>query len=127
MRGPRRPQGEQRHSGWHRGRQRRLRTGGLKVHRPSCPNLLAEAKLYRYPQTPRGEDASETPIDAHNHALAALRYLVSRVDAGVVARFLRRGRTENEEGQGGVTPGKDARPAKRWLSIYNEELWTRLF
>jgi Terminase large subunit, T4likevirus-type, N-terminal len=112
----------------------RLRTGGLKVHRPSCPNLLAEAKLYRYPQTPRGEPTSEIPIDAHNHALAALRYLVSRIDAGVVARFRRRGRTESEEGQGGEMPGKDARPEpkivrpdRRYLSIYNEDLWTRLF
>jgi len=114
----------------------RLRTGRLKVHRPSCPNLLAEAKLYRYPQTPRGEATSEIPIDAHNHALAALRYLVSRVDAGVIARFRRRGGAESEEGQGGKTPDKNARPteqdrsvrpAKRWLSVYNEDLWTRLF
>ena len=27
----------------------RLRTGRLKVHGPACPQLLAEARLYRYP------------------------------------------------------------------------------
>jgi hypothetical protein len=116
----------------------RLRTGRLKVHRPSCPNLLAEAKLYRYPQTARGEAASEIPIDAHNHALAALRYLVSRIDAGFIARFRRRGRVESE-GQGGGAigegpdsrdssmPDKSVRPTRPYLSIYNEDLWTRLY
>ncbi len=27
----------------------RIRTGRLKIHGPGCPNLVAEAKLYRYP------------------------------------------------------------------------------
>jgi hypothetical protein len=29
----------------------------------------------------------ENPIDEHNHALAALRYLVSRLDARFIARL----------------------------------------
>src|SRR6266436_5479892 len=56
----------------------RIRTGRLKVA-PSCVNLIAEARLYRYPTPAEREQLGENPIDAHNHALAALRYLVSRI------------------------------------------------
>jgi hypothetical protein len=52
----------------------RLQNGTLRVLEGRCPNLLAEAGLYRH-----GDD--ETPIDEHNHALDALRYLISRLDA----------------------------------------------
>ena len=68
----------------------RLRTGRLKVHRPACPNLLAEARLYRYPAGREAGPRGEVPLDRDNHALAALRYLVSRLDAGFLARFRRR-------------------------------------
>ena len=40
-----------------------------------CPNLVREARLYRY-----DEDGSESPVDEENHALAALRYLIARLD-----------------------------------------------
>ncbi len=56
----------------------RIRTGRLKVS-PRCINLIAEARLYRYPTPAERETLGENPIDAHNHALAALRYLVSRI------------------------------------------------
>lgn len=57
----------------------RIENGSLRVIQGACPNLLAEAELYRY-----GDDkqTEETPLDEHNHALAALRYLISRLDAG---------------------------------------------
>jgi hypothetical protein len=42
-------------------------------------NLIAEARLYRYPTAAEREHHGENPIDAHNHALAALRYLASRI------------------------------------------------
>jgi hypothetical protein len=58
----------------------RLRTGRLKVL-PDCPQLAAEARLYRYPTPAERAVLGENPIDAHNHALAALRYLVSRLSA----------------------------------------------
>ncbi len=65
----------------------RLRTGRLKVLGPACPNLVAEAQLYRYP-TPRERAlVGEVPVDAHNHALAALRYLLSQIDARFLARL----------------------------------------
>jgi hypothetical protein len=57
----------------------RIRTGRLKVLE-TCKNLIMESKLYRYPTADEREVLGENPIDAHNHALGALRYLVSRLD-----------------------------------------------
>lgn len=91
----------------------RIRTGRLKVRRGTCPNLLAEARLYRYGPADHDAVSSELPVDAHNHALAALRYLISRIDAGVVARM--RGRTAAERAPAVEPP---------WLRHDNEELWT---
>jgi hypothetical protein len=68
----------------------RLRTGRLKAHRAACPNLIAEAKLYRYPTAAERLLRGEDPIDDHNHALGALRYLVSRIDARFLGRLRRR-------------------------------------
>jgi hypothetical protein len=56
----------------------RLRLGTLKVHR-RCEHLLLESRLYRYPSAKERALAGENPVDEHNHALAALRYLVSRL------------------------------------------------
>jgi hypothetical protein len=68
----------------------RLRTGRLKVLGRACPNLLAEARLYRYPTAAERALCGENPVDEHNHALAALRYLISRLDARFIARLRRR-------------------------------------
>jgi len=70
----------------------RIRPGRLKVNRLRCPNLAAEAKLYRYPsqfeRTAAGRTTiSENPVDEHNHALAALRYLVSRLDSRFITKL----------------------------------------
>src|SRR4029077_3474928 len=63
----------------------RLRTGTLKVHR-RCEHLLMESRLYRYPTAKERAAAGENPVDEHNHALAALRYLISRLaDPGASA------------------------------------------
>ncbi len=56
----------------------RIRTGRLKVS-PRCVNLIGEARLYRYPTPAERAELGENPIDSYNHALAALRYLVSRI------------------------------------------------
>ena len=54
--------------------------GGLKIVHDRCPQLLHEAELYRYSDAPADKQA-ETPVDDHNHALAAaLRYLISRLE-----------------------------------------------
>jgi hypothetical protein len=93
----------------------RLRTGRLKVSREGCPNLLAEARLYRYATAAEGAVPSELPVDDHNHALGALRYLVSRVDAGFFAR-LRRGPRD-------IATPKSESPDNPWLHHGNDLLW----
>jgi hypothetical protein len=65
----------------------RLRTGRLKVRRDACPELLNEARLYRYPSAAERALRGENPVDDHNHALGALRYLISRLDAHFIARL----------------------------------------
>jgi hypothetical protein len=98
----------------------RLENGTLKIGDGCCPNLLAKAALYRYSDDPRDRHA-ETPVDEHNHALAALRYLISRLDARQMAR--NRGRAEETK------TAEDSAPARRqWpcLRLDNEELWTTL-
>jgi len=56
----------------------RLEANMIRVVEGTCPNLLAEATLYRYGDAVHGRP--ETPVDEHNHALSALRYLVSILD-----------------------------------------------
>jgi hypothetical protein len=89
----------------------RLRTGRLKVRRTACPHLLKEARLYRYPTAAERELSGENPVDEHNHALAALRYLISRLDAHFIARLRK------------PAPLPDARGAD---VMDSEHLWTRL-
>jgi hypothetical protein len=94
----------------------RLNTGRLRVRRGACPNLLTEASLYRYPAA--GEaDRGEDPLDRDNHALAALRYLVSRLDA----RFLARLRRPGPEPVEAVEPSPHRLP---WPD--DDALWTPL-
>ncbi|MBY0232704.1 MAG: hypothetical protein K2W96_25775 [Gemmataceae bacterium] len=75
-------------AGWREGAvAARIRTGRLRVLRSACPDLVAEAELYRYPAPQQRHLLGENPIDADNHALAALRYLVSRLDAKFIGRL----------------------------------------
>ena len=88
----------------------RLRTDRLRINRRGCPNLLAEAKLYRY------DGSGELPLDAHNHALGALRYLVSKIDAGYFARLRHRDKPP--------APPLPAPPDDDpWLRRANADLW----
>src|SRR6266851_1441180 len=110
----------------------RLEDGSLRVVAGSCPNLLAESGLYRYDPEARGK--SETPLDEHNHAMDALRYVISRIDARRMARIRKSAPLveppPDASGQGAASPAPLAPPPARqrkWLSIYNEELWTRLY
>jgi len=57
----------------------RIENGTLRVLEGRCPNLVAEAGLYRYGDD-RADRRAEMPVSDHNHALDALRYLVSRLD-----------------------------------------------
>ncbi len=85
----------------------RLNTGRLKVLKGTCPNLLREARLYRYPTVQERHGETELPMDANNHALAALRYLVSKLDARFLGRLRQRGTTATVQAD-------------------REELWTKI-
>jgi hypothetical protein len=97
----------------------RLQTGRLKVVAGACPNLLAEAKLYRYPSVQDGRPRTEVPVDDHNHALAALRYLISRIDAHAFHKLCK---TEAKDGKP-ETSDKSHVPRPK-LDIRNEEHWS---
>ena len=103
----------------------RLRTGRLKVKRDACSQLLTEARLYRYPSAAERVLRGENPVDEHNHALAALRYLISRLDAHFIARL----RKPQPLGAGSVSDGNspvaDASGSEKRRDD-NEHLWTRL-
>ena len=105
----------------------RLRTDRLRILRSACPNLLAEAKLYRYPSSPSSQANTEVPLDQNNHALAALRYLVSRLDIGFVARFRRnsfQGNTEQRQEKVRQETTERSDDSRKTLRLSNEELWT---
>jgi Terminase large subunit, T4likevirus-type, N-terminal len=105
----------------------RLQTGRLRVHAQRCPNLLNEARLYRYPEQlsvascqlsdrkrMTTDSYSENPVDQDNHALAALRYLVSRLDAHYLAKY----RRDEDHGEMETT----TRPAS--MDFNDPALWT---
>ncbi len=98
----------------------RLQSGRLKVVAGVCPNLLAEAELYRYSEDATDKRA-ETPVDDNNHALAALRYLVTKLDEGRGVR----GRPVEKPDEKERKREENARQRQReWLSVGNEALWT---
>jgi hypothetical protein len=90
----------------------RLESGSLRVVEGRCPNLVAEAGLYRYPDGAE-ERHGENPLDEHNHALAALRYLIASIDAGHLARRRK------------LAPPANAAPRRErtWLRLDNPALW----
>jgi hypothetical protein len=92
----------------------RIRTGRLKVHRTACPELVSEARLYRYAVAGERAPGGEEPVDDHNHALAALRYLISRLDTRFLARLRRRPEPE---------PAAAVAPEPIWN---DDHLWTPL-
>jgi hypothetical protein len=94
----------------------RVENGTLRVLAGRCPNLLYEAALYRYSDA-AGKRNGEVPVDEHNHALAALRYLISRLDERHMAGP-RSGRPPD---------GSPPRKPQPWLRYDNEALWTRLW
>jgi hypothetical protein len=58
------------------------------------------------------------PVDENNHALAALRYLVSKLDERAL------GRGERTASQSDASPTLPP-PTPRWLRLSNEALWRR--
>ncbi len=97
----------------------RVENGSLRVKRGACPNLLAEAQLYRYGDSTEGR--AETPVSEHNHALDALRYLIHTLDARHLAGRRPAPIAEPDAPTAKPPPKRDA-----WLRLDNEELWTRI-
>jgi hypothetical protein len=91
----------------------RIETGRLKVLADACPNLIREASLYRW--GPNGK-----PLDEHNHAPDALRYLIARLDRGFMARARRQPNPPDD-----LPPG--TQPKNRSLDWRNESLWKRIW
>jgi hypothetical protein len=84
-----------------------------------CPNLLAEAELYHY-QSATDSRRGENPEDEHNHALAALRYLIAQLDARKLGR--------KPKSPTPAAGNESTKPPKRpWLSLKNEALWTTVW
>ncbi len=103
----------------------RLENGTLRILEGCCPNLLAEAALYHYSDDPRDRHA-EIPVDEHNHALAALRYLISRLDARKMAGPRRRA-ADADRAPDADPPEQESPAAARerlWRRTENEGLWT---
>jgi hypothetical protein len=98
----------------------RLRTDRLRVLNGACPELLREAALYRYPTEAERHLRGENPVDEHNHALGALRYLIAGLDSRFLARLRRRGAPEP-----GIEERSEARPVVRRRPD-DEHLWTTL-
>ncbi len=88
----------------------RIATGRLRVHPTACPNLLREAQRYHYGEHGDGEN----PVDADNHALAALRYLVARIDERYIARMRRRKEEDEETAAPRRPPGPDVEDERIW-------------
>ena len=63
-------------------------------------------------------------LDEHNHALDALRYMISMIDYHQMARL--KGKVGPAEA---VTDeaAKAKKEKEKWLSYRNERLWTRIF
>jgi hypothetical protein len=107
----------------------RIRTKRLVVNRTSCFNLIAEAKLYRYPSPQERAHHGENPIDDNNHALAALRYLISRLDQRFIARLRRRSRMDGapDEAPTPPPPADAQAQAERWREtqrgVFGRDLW----
>lgn len=104
----------------------RIRTGRLKVNAQRCPNLIAEAKLYRYPNDAERATHGEKPIDDNNHALGALRYLVSRLDAKFIAKLRKKAPVE-ERIEVDTIALEEERLKETAASVFGARISKRLF
>jgi hypothetical protein len=131
----------------------RIETGRLKILDGACPNLVLEAQLYCYDEK---SGDSENPLKQYDHALDALRYMISKLDYKKMALFRRgkileplkellTGRPKEAPAEptketaapprlcvdiSQMFPPEPTEPAPKkknwWMSIHNEALWTRI-
>jgi Terminase large subunit, T4likevirus-type, N-terminal/Terminase RNaseH-like domain len=101
----------------------RIRTGRLRVCQDACPNLVRESRHYRYPSSDERAVVGENPIDRDNHALAALRYLISRLDERFMAKLRKHKDAEPPEPNPTSDDQTSEKKKRPWLRLDNEELW----
>jgi Terminase large subunit, T4likevirus-type, N-terminal len=118
---------------------RLINTGQLVVVASRCPNLLREAQELVY-RTPKNGEPTESDTEGPDHALDALRYLAMGIQARRRTWDWRDPRNHvpsdrvfpderSGEGRAPASAGPPSAPTpkkQKWLSIYNEALWTRL-
>jgi hypothetical protein len=94
------------------------------VGQAAGPVLLPDSDLFRtfagrhwQAREARTDAPGETYEDNHNHALGALRYLIAALDEHKMAR-------QHNNGPATQANPEAAKPKpRRWLSLYNEQLW----
>lgn len=102
----------------------RIRTGRLRIHR-RCQDLWREAGLYQYdPDHPEKEE----PLDRDNHAMDALRYLITGLDRGkaVVTRERPLSPEEQEAREKAERLEAEREKQRRqaeWLDVDNDDFW----
>lgn len=57
----------------------RINTGRLRVLQRYCPALIAESEVYCYPENDE-QIVGDKPVDMDNHAMDALRYMITGID-----------------------------------------------
>jgi hypothetical protein len=104
----------------------RINEGRIKIDPKRCPNLTAEAALYRYPDDKERVVYGENPIDDNNHALGALRYLISRIDARYLATMARKQTTEGPiEQPASPAPTRSSTMANFFADALEDAEWTQ--
>jgi hypothetical protein len=98
----------------------RIRDKRITIDPARCPNLAAEAALYRYPDEKERHVYGENPIDDNNHALGALRYLISRIDSRYIAK-LRHTADDAPLQEEEPTPQSRPAPARSRLADYFDQ------
>ena len=109
----------------------RARTNRLRINH-GCTNLFAEAGLYRYPEKSEQAVLGEEPLDDNNHALGALRYLVSMIDKKFIAKLRKHQKldiqnTKEEENlleKAQMLYNYKPQESKENNLLTNEEVWT---
>ncbi len=99
----------------------RIEQGRLKVH-GALADLIEEAKKYRYPEPGKGN--SEVPVDADNHLMDALRYMIVGHDRGRVVQGEELGETEDEANARELAEAEAlAEAQKEFRNVNNDHWW----
>ena len=103
----------------------RIANGTLKIVESACPRLVSEFRLYAFKPAEDGAFRAET--EGPDHALDALRYLISKLDWRRMARTPIAPSPIDSASDAAPPPPPPAKPKRPWLSVHNEQLWTRIY